>query len=284
MKSLTGHELRGNKLVRFTYMDESGNEPRAPVVVVATAIIDFDKQLEPIETYMDSLVQRYAPEFGENFYFHATDIWNGNGEFFKEREKDWPFTKRIILLERLVNIFIDLDIPISYGKIIKSETPIQISDEFTKNDASKTHQTLAYAQACAGVEVMFRQCLPEERTAIIAERCDHIEKDLKEMHQILRSPKKVEKYGLKSDTFPFHHINETIMFVGKKESKALQLADFTSFIIRKYYEGGQYNRRSCIEYMFGKILPKIIQLEKQDGSFILAKSPPLIPTFIEKFG
>jgi hypothetical protein len=72
--STSGIPLEGDKLVRITYMDESGSSRRDPIVVEAGVIIHGDDQVIPVEEHLEGLVEKHIPEDKrEGFYFHAAE-------------------------------------------------------------------------------------------------------------------------------------------------------------------------------------------------------------------
>ena len=47
-KSLSGHPLEGNRLVRFIYVDEAGISKHEPIAVVTGVIVHADTQWRPV--------------------------------------------------------------------------------------------------------------------------------------------------------------------------------------------------------------------------------------------
>ena len=82
IKSICGVPLKGNRLVRLTFIDESGTSHREPIITVAAVIIDGNKQLNDVEIALQNLVQKFIPiDQQEEFYFHSSDIFSGNKQY-----------------------------------------------------------------------------------------------------------------------------------------------------------------------------------------------------------
>lgn len=251
--SISGVPLAGNRLLRMTYLDEAGISSREPIAVVAAIMIDVDGHLPPLQADMEAIIEKLAPEF-ENFYFHATDIWNGNGIF--EGRKEWPFERRIELLNALAEIPAKYELPISIGMFVKSNADDRLNS--LPAEKQKIFHAIAFAECCMGVEEIMRKALSDEITIIVAENCPHIRKDLKDMMIILKSQELIEEYRLgEYKMLPFKHIKDETYF-SDKSALCLQLADFCAFTVRAYYAGSTY-RRDCLEALYKKIEPQIYQ-------------------------
>ncbi len=59
--SASGVPLEGDRLVRVTYMDESGASPKEPILIQAAIIVHGDDQVIPVEEYLESLVEKHIP-------------------------------------------------------------------------------------------------------------------------------------------------------------------------------------------------------------------------------
>ena len=77
-----------NASVRYVYADESGISINESFVVVAGVIIHADTQWNVVEKHIGELIEKYvAKEDRSGFCFHATDLFQGSGKVFGNREK-----------------------------------------------------------------------------------------------------------------------------------------------------------------------------------------------------
>src|ERR1700722_12597625 len=104
--SASGVPLEGDRLVRVTYMDESGLAKREPILVEAGIIVHGDDQVVPVEQYLESLVEKHIPaDQRAAFFFHATDIYGGGDKNCIFHDKDeWPDERRWAILDDLVAV------------------------------------------------------------------------------------------------------------------------------------------------------------------------------------
>jgi hypothetical protein len=101
--------------LRLTYFDDAGlfNSQHEPFIVIGGMVVHGDDQLIPLENRLDELVEKHISiEDRNGFIFHAMEIWSG-GRYFN-RDK-WSFETRVRILDDLVSIPNDLEIPVSFG-------------------------------------------------------------------------------------------------------------------------------------------------------------------------
>jgi hypothetical protein len=106
--------LDGHNLVRLVYLDEGGVSAREPLVVVAGVVVNADRSLVAVESYLDVLIEKHIPPADRSaFIFHATELWSGS-RYFKD-DALWPLDRRLAILDDLVQIPRMFDIPVVYG-------------------------------------------------------------------------------------------------------------------------------------------------------------------------
>jgi hypothetical protein len=123
--SASGVPLEGIRLVRVTYMDESGLSRREPVLIEAAIIVHGDEQVVPVEDHLESLVEKHIPQDKrDGFFFHATDIYGGGGKncIFCNKE-EWPDERRWAILDDFVIVPSKFGLPICVSIIEKSISP-----------------------------------------------------------------------------------------------------------------------------------------------------------------
>ena len=78
-----------------------------------------------------------------------------------------------------------------------------------------------------------REAASDEITVLIGEDNDAIHAVAKMAHQHYRDPNWVKETAHLLTYFPFERIRESVHFAKKSESKALQIADMCTFIIKR---------------------------------------------------
>jgi hypothetical protein len=253
--------------VRLSYLDEAGNSPGEGFLVVGGVLIDGDRQRGGVENHFTILLQKHVPiEDRAGFIFHATDIWSGGG-YFKDRDK-WPLQKRLAILDDLVAIPAKFDLPVVFGTVDWSKFGFEIlKPGSTEHDLQVAAHTVAFGHCCMGIERFMRMTFPNEITILIAEDRDKVRKALKDAISVFRNPPAVAQLGLDPEWFPFVIIKDTVHFAKKSESRALQVADACSFILRGHFLKRKHNDR------FYKVLkPNLIWTHRSFVGASLAQS------------
>lgn len=229
--SIAGVPLEGNRLVRLTYLDDSGlfNEKHDPFLVIGGVIIDADRQLVAVEDHIEELVRKHIPEKDwDGFVFHATELWSGSKYFDRV---NWSREKRLLILQDLAMIPSKFDLLVTLGfqdrKLLK---PPSHWDLKTKELSAHID---VFARFCETVERYMREFAPDEVTLLIFEDRDTIREITKHAHAMFRDSNRVSAFGSNLYYFPFSKIRDTIHFARKKESRHLQVADACTFIIKK---------------------------------------------------
>jgi hypothetical protein len=231
MSALFGGALYGDKLVRLTYLDESGlfNAGQEPYIVVGGVIINADSKMELVENRIDDLIQKHIPEEDRNgFVFHATELWSG-GRYFK-RDK-WSQAKRWEILMDLVNIIPEIRLPLVCGRWSR-KLELENPGRLKKHDQEKLMHCLAFLDACTTIELYMRQVAQDEITILVAEHNGEIVKTSKETFVVMQGEELLTEPAFRQ-MLPLQKIKDTIHFATKNESKCLQIADLCTFFSKK---------------------------------------------------
>lgn len=220
--------------MRLTYFDDAGlfNAQQEPFIVIGGVIVHADEQLIPVEEYIDALVQKHIPKGDwDDFIFHAMELWSG-GRYFK-RDK-WSLEKRLEILADLAAIPEKFGIPVPFGyQDRKHAWRFFDPGKFTARQIELQLYSDTYARFCESIEEFMRKAASNEITLLIGEDNDAIRALTRKAHQLYRDPKWVRETAPLLTYFPFERIREGVHFAGKPESKALQIADVCTFIIKK---------------------------------------------------
>jgi Protein of unknown function (DUF3800) len=259
--SASGVPLEGNKLVRVTYIDESGLSRREPVLVQAGVIVHGDDQLVPVEEHLEYLVQKHIPaDKRDGFFFHATDIYGGGKQDCLFHDKhEWPDERRWAILDDLAAIPDKFDLPVCIGIIQKADFPLPESTDRTKPEVLRqidvAQHAMAIIQCEVAVELWLRKHTEKEITHVIAENNDEVRLAAREAHTLLRDPQAISAAGGPANhpVYPFKRIRDGLQFTTKSESRLLQIADICAWAMRRYVNVAPNARR-----FFQPIRPMVI--------------------------
>jgi Protein of unknown function (DUF3800) len=255
--SASGVPLEGNRLVRVTYIDESGSSQREPILVEAGIIVNGDEQVVPVEEHLESLVEKHIPpEHWDGFFFHATDMYGGGKKDCIFHDKNsWPEEKRFAILDDLVAIPAMFGLPICVGIVEKSLFPPPTETQHTPQEIAVAAHAMAIIQCEIGVELWLRANTEKEITHIIAENNDEVRLAAKQAHTMLRNKDAIKKEGYAADhpCFPFKRIRDGLQFTTKAESRLLQVADVCAWAIRRAGNNAPHAFR-----FYGPLKPQIV--------------------------
>lgn len=278
-KALGGGPLRGEKLVRFAFVDEGGISQHEPNVIVAGVFVHGDKKVIPLEHRLDAIVRKHIPEKDwAGFIFHATDIWGG-GKYFKDRD-EWPWERRAAILDDLAGIPAELELPIVFAWLKKAEhrdgieAQLKLAGEPKAYDFEIAFHSITFTNCMIRIEQMMRRLWSDEIAQVVAEDNADARKSIKGVVQILKNEERIEALQLnKLGLLPFERIRGSVQFAEKAESRPLQLADTCAFLIRRRY--ARHDERSARFY--DKLKPWMLLLPHEDAPPSIKVSRPYPP-------
>jgi hypothetical protein len=229
VRSISGDQVKGQKLVRMAYLDEAGisNPKHEPFIVVAGIIVDADNQWKKVEDNLNSIIEEFIPEDEqEACIFHATELFSGGKRFPREK---WPREKRWEILSEILSIPEKLNLPIIYGDINRAK--------FSPIDSIGISGVVeqAHAFACFGcvrsLQQWMKEFTPENEVALLIAENNHLSRRfIQDVLAIVRQPKTIQR---NPDLYPLDRIIETVHFAEKTHSSLLQIADACAFIIKR---------------------------------------------------
>lgn len=245
-RALGGAPLVGDKLVRVVYMDESGSDPKDPLLVVAGIIVNADKSLVALEDDLDRLTRKHIPEeHRDGFVFHAVEIYGGGDRkcLFHNRD-EWPQERRFAILDDLAALPGKFSFPICYGFIEKAKFPNPADrGSHSALEIAVSQHAMAIAQCAIGTELWMREFTTDEVTHMIAEDNHDVRVAARQMQVMLRDRTEIAKAGVEHPLFPLVRIRDGLQFATKAESKALQVADFCAWTIKRAAQGAKHTDR-----------------------------------------
>lgn len=229
--------VEGSRLVRITYIDESGTNPRDPAMVVAGVVVDGDKQIGPVEDALAALIFKHIPEGDrDGFFFRGSDIWNGNG-YFRGKDDEWPRDRRAALLAEVVQLPVQYGLPIVFGHVPRQEYVTSLPRAPSAEELRIAIHCVAFSHMSIMLDRAFEKQWPNENTLLIAEDLQEMKDMLRAVQAVLRSAKALASFV--PDARPIRHIRDTVHFAGKADSRLLQLADVCAYVIRGTISGNQ---------------------------------------------
>ncbi len=232
-RALGGARLEASRLVRITYLDESGTDPREPFFVVAGVVVDGDKQLAPVEDYLEGLVQKHIPKKDWlGFVFHAADIWNGNN-YFKDHD-DWPWERREPIFKDVVETIPKFRLPVCIGFFDRVKG-VHMLQTGTPQERDALVHTMSFIGMTIQLEGCFRQHWPDQYTILVHEDRPPVRQVLKDMTLIMRNLDKMDaelRRAFPTENLPLTHIRDTPHFASKDDCRLLQLSDHCAYLLR----------------------------------------------------
>jgi hypothetical protein len=229
LRSLSGHRLKGNKIVRLIYLDEAGvsNAKHEPYLVVAGVSIDADTQWARLMRRMNEIVTRFIPEQDrEGFIFHATELFSGGTYFDRPR---WPREKRWEILQAVASIPAEFNLPIAFGAFERTAAK-QVLGKSLEGRGPAFETAVMYTVALS--ECL--SCAEQGNTALalaIAEDNDKTKRFVRASVKALQDRANLSQFQISQ--FALRRIIDTVHFAGKAESRPLQIADMCAFIIKR---------------------------------------------------
>lgn len=238
LRALLGGELKGDKLVRFAYLDEAGisSFKHEPVAVVAGVIVHADRQWRSLYEHFEDLQNRFVPEENrDGFVFHAKDIWHGNGVF--DRDK-WKGDRREVLRE-LCNTVRKFQLPVIYGLSHKPKVLDALSnvDEHSQ-EVTWVSYMAAFADCAISAEKWMRKYAEHEVISLILENNAQLKKYAHALHKELIKKSPIAELCYVKE-IPFTKIIDAPSFMEKDDAPPLQLADLCAFLIKRWASGKQ---------------------------------------------
>lgn len=229
--------------MRFAFIDEAGLSKKAhePYLVMAGALIDPDSDYRRTESEIRALVDQHFPGtlygFGEQFNFHAKDIWHGSGSFPRD---SWRLQERLSLLSDLVKIISQNSLPVVYGFVDrqkhaarrKEEWPIDPVEKDIANDAA----SIAYFHCVKRIEQWMRENAADEVASLTLENSPKIKRVIEGLHALIVNRIDQKEPFMTKVIFSFP-ITQAAHFVEKKQSPLIQLADVAAFVLKRKLQG-----------------------------------------------
>jgi hypothetical protein len=213
------------KLVRVIYIDEAGASIEEPVFTWASAIVKDTVWLR-VERKANDIIETLVPEeLRPDFEFHAYDIFSGNNNWSRWRNREGK-ALRFEILRRFVGLIPKYKLPITECSWQRGADRDALLAEML--------QGMAFSMCVDFVERWFTQHAKRDVGMLIADEQGEPRNEPKYKLEIRRSRKSIRAQGLFRR---LHHIVDAIHFAGSQESIGLQLADACAFFIKRHHVG-----------------------------------------------
>ncbi|MBI1649063.1 DUF3800 domain-containing protein [Hyphomicrobium sulfonivorans] len=225
-------------MTRFVYVDEAGisNPAHEPFIVVAGVIVHADKQLNELEQRLQRLVERHIPaDLRDGFVFHATELFNGGGKVFCRADERWQLAKRLEIAHELASIPAKMKLPLAFGIVQRAHWPLTFDAAGMSGKERAVGQHVTAFMTCAmQVEMWMRVNTSNEVTMLIVEDNEQARKIIKDTQNQHRLTSAVDGFGPEERKyFPFKKIKSSPLFEQKRDSPALQIADFCAYVMKR---------------------------------------------------
>jgi hypothetical protein len=166
------------------------------------------------------------------------ELFHGTKNFKRE---DWPFEKRLQILDDLAAIPKTFDLPICFGITDRKDAPQHLDGPASPSWLEQIIHANSFFKFVVHLEIIMRGSAQDEVAMLIAEDRDRVRKMLKIAHAMFRgrAPRRYQeelekiREGLIEKVMPLQRIVETVHFVQKSESSLLQVADICAFAIKR---------------------------------------------------
>ena len=188
--------------------------------------------------------------------FHAKDIWHGTKRFHRDK---WPRLKRQALLERLADIPVMFSLPVVAGVVEKSMHKWGgIKQGSVKWEAH--NYSLAFGLCVVHFEFVLREmCGREEMGIIIAEDVPEMRRYAKWGYDRLADQTHPWPEASEAKNYmPFERVIEQPLFLEKRDSPILQVADVIAFVA-----GRRLNGHEDVQPLFERFSNQLVILPHQ---------------------
>jgi hypothetical protein len=104
----------------------------------------------------------------------------------------------------------------------------------TERDRAVSAHAMVFSSCLISAEEHMRLIWPDEVAQVVAEDNRDARATIKGVHSLLRNPAALIRAEIaKRGALPFRNVRGPVLFAEKNESRALQLADFCTFMIRR---------------------------------------------------
>jgi hypothetical protein len=219
-------------LVYLIYLDESGNtgsrldDPQQPIHTIVGVIVR-DRHWHTCESQMNGIIEDYIPPADrQGFEFHTSDLFQGRRYF-----AGWQWVVREEILNRLIGIITNCNLPMIYGAVHKPRLAAQYAYPADPH-------ALAFLFLAERIEGWFQQHANDDTGMFIA---DETKADA-EMRKSLRDYRTVGiPLGIRD--IRLEHIVETVHFADSRLSVGIQIADVANYFVRRHLEAKANSER-----------------------------------------
>jgi hypothetical protein len=225
--------------VKLIYMDESGTGSieREPFMFVTAVIVDADTKWRRVNEDIGAIIDEHIPaEDREGFAFHATNLFHG-GKYFGK--KVWSRPQRWKILSQLVQLIEAHRLPIAYGILDRKshESAIEARGSMNTRDKMAILQASAFAYCAMACEVWLQTFTDNETGLMIAEDNSDVRFQVRHYHTQLKNPDHAFFKNAHHDYQPLSQVIDTVHFATKPDTRILQLADVSAFLLRRTLAG-----------------------------------------------
>ena len=271
-RSLTGHLLDGDRIVRMIFLDAAGlSNPRLEThIVVAGIILNADKQWKTLTQHLSDMADEFAPPpLRSNFVFHATELFSGGKAFPRDSyNKEW----RWHVLDELISIPKKFNLPVVWAVTSRAEVeargPLELPMGI-KIAPVLFGQLIAFANTAAAAEHWMQRAADENEIAqMVMENDDHSRLMLRAFQRLLSDPKYYADFDPEHAGLKLSRIIYPMHFEDKTNSSALQVADACAFALKR-----RCMNKPESERFYRPLVPHLVSTSKADAAPISIARP-----------
>lgn len=249
IKSLSGHRLEGENLLRLVYIDEAGisNPKHEPFLVVAGCVVNADAVLNGINNHLERLMHKHIPiKHHDGYVFSAKHVINGDNKVIKRDDPEWPLERRLSIVSDILDIPRKFNIPICYGWVEREKFPksIEILEGWGTSDITIAAHATAFMSCSLMIDRWMRIATENENCLLVVENNDRAKRIITETQREYQDKKIIPMLSEDGvEHFPLRKIKEDPLFQDKRQSNPMILADFCAYIFKRRLQGDANSER-----------------------------------------
>lgn len=241
LRSIAGFPLKGTKLTRLIFCDESGASANEAATAVAGIIVQPDTQWRQARAELENLRKEFLPDSDPGLVFHATDIFSGKllGETWRDGQRP---TRSWDLLDGILKIPAKLEIPIACAFVRRFDSLLAEHEAiFEDQGFNLVHRAtikrpsdrvllqtyFAFLHCLAEANWYIEKQFPDEAAMVIYESHDQFNAAIRKAPAFMRN-------GHVASVMPPITSISSVGTAGKTEEPILQISDAIAFVVRRY--------------------------------------------------
>lgn len=242
--------LRGDRPMRYVFVDEAGTSAKEPVTVVVGIIADADAHVMSAEAFVRELIDAVPDQHKSDFVFHATQVFGD-----RRYQSDWSMTDRLHLLKGMMRIPRRIGMALTLAAVWrKPGFHGDLPKSLGMTDCQFEHLFAFGVCLAVSDRNIRRKARPREVATVVAEDVPEMRKFLRKVPQVFREhpihlpPKMLREtegdkeagFSTQSGELRITRIRSSVHFVEKADDPLVQVADACAYGLRRYFAGEKF--------------------------------------------